>query len=80
MVEMLVVQPKGPVLGSLASEPDALWCSFHSSTSSSLTASVRPRAEKDPENTKGQAVRDRGHRLPSWGSLGVKRLPGLFHA
>lgn len=35
---------------------------------SSLTTSVRPRAEKDPENTKGQVGLDTGHRLPEAGA------------
>lgn len=36
---------------------------------SSLTTSVRPRAEKDGENTQGQVGLDRGHQRPEVGLL-----------
>lgn len=41
---------------------------------SSLTMSVRSRAEKDPENTRGQAVLDKGHRLPEAGLPALARV------
>lgn len=45
---------------------------------SSLTTSVRPRAEKDWENTGGQVGLDGGHRLPEAGLLGSDAFLGGF--